>query len=164
MIKILIPGRPVPYVRTTQKAKHFQKSYLRYASYKGFVQTHTRKQYKGPVLEEPIHISINVFLKGKSTPMGNDGDIDNYVKGILDSLNKLVFKDDRQVVNVSATKSSDEDERVEIILFESTNYDDRIKYNSLLVKKLSKEQEELFVMREKQREIENGQISIFEEV
>jgi Holliday junction resolvase RusA-like endonuclease len=160
MIKILIPGRPVPYVRTTQKAKHLQKSYLRYASYKGFVQTHVKNQYKGPVLEEPIYISINVFLKGKTTPMGNDGDIDNYIKGILDSLNKVAFKDDRQVVNISATKSSDEYERVEIIMFESTNYDDRIKYNSLLVKKLFKEQEQLFIKREELRMIADGQLTL----
>jgi len=160
MIKILVPGRPIPYVRTTQKAKHFQKSYLRYAGYKGFVQMHVRNQYKGPVLEEPIYISINVFLKGKTTPMGNDGDIDNYIKGILDSLNKVAFKDDRQVINISATKSSDEDERVEIIMFESTNYDDRIKYNSLLIKKLTKEQEQLFIRREEQRAIVEGQITM----
>ena len=111
---ITIPGRPVPYVRTTQKAKYTQKSYLRYKNYKQFVQMQVRNQYKGAVLKGSIDIGINVFLTGKTTPMGNDGDLDNYIKGILDSLNKFVFLDDRQVVRISATKQSDKNERVEI--------------------------------------------------
>lgn len=114
MSKIVVPGRPCPYVRTTQKAKYTQKSYLRYQTYKQLVQVHVRNQYKGPILKGPIDIDISVFLTGKTTPMGNDGDLDNYIKGILDSLNNVVFLDDRQVVRISATKVSDKNERVEI--------------------------------------------------
>ena len=111
---ITIPGRPVPYVRTTQKAKFASKSYARYRDYKQFIQIHAKNQFKQPVIEGYVKISINVYLNGKSVPMGNDGDIDNYIKSILDSLNKIIFKDDRQVIEVHARKMPSKNERVEI--------------------------------------------------
>jgi len=163
MIKILVPGRPVPYVRTTQKAKYTQKSYHRYADYKKFVQIHAMNQYKGPLIEGYCKVSINVYLTGKTVPMGNDGDLDNYVKGILDSLNKIIFKDDRQVVSIIANKRPDTNERVEIQIEElslNQTVDEAIAHNNRLLKKITKEQQQLFVVREENRN--KDQISIEE--
>lgn len=36
--------------------------------------------------------------------LANRGDLDNYVKAVLDALNKVVFNDDRQVARISAVK------------------------------------------------------------
>ncbi len=41
-------------------------------------------------------------------------DIDNYTKGILDSLNGIVWKDDSQVVSLIANKYYSDNPRVEI--------------------------------------------------
>ena len=110
-MKITIPGRPVPYVRTTQKAKFVSQSYARYKNYKQYVQLFARKL---PCIESYCKVNVIVYLDGKKSPMGNDGDIDNYAKGILDSLNKIAFKDDRFVLEVSAKKIKSSSERVEI--------------------------------------------------
>ena len=117
-MKITIKGRPVPYVRTTQKAKYVSKSYKRYYDYKLYVQTILKSAYKSPPLEDYIHVTVNVFLCGKTAPMGRDGDIDNYIKSILDSANKILFKDDRQVISIEANKIKSNDERVEIEFYE----------------------------------------------
>ena len=115
---IIIPGRPVPYVRTTQKAKFVSKSYARYRDYKEYSQIYLRKQFKRPPIECYVRVDVNIYLNGKTSPMGRDGDIDNYCKGALDAANKILFKDDRQVIELHAHKIKDKNERVEIQVFE----------------------------------------------
>src|SRR6056297_1291120 len=115
---ITIPGRAVPVVRTTQKAKFVSKSYARYRDYKEFTQTHLRNQFKRPPFKDYVCVYIDIYLNGKTSPMGRDGDIDNYCKSILDSANKILFLDDRQVVELHANKIKSKDERVEIKIYE----------------------------------------------
>ena len=43
-------------------------------------------------------------------------DIDNVIKAILDGLNEVAYKDDEQVVNVSASKYYSDEPRVEVIV------------------------------------------------
>lgn len=158
-MKLIIPGRPIAYVRTTQKAKYVQKSYIRYREFKQYVQTYALKAKIKPITEEKVLVYINVFLTGVSTPMGMDGDLDNYVKGILDSLNKIAYKDDRQVIQILASKQSDPDERTEVYIFADT-IENRISYNNVIIKSLTKENENLFILREQQRQKAEGQIEL----
>ena len=43
-------------------------------------------------------------LERENTFCDNSSDIDNYIKAILDALNGVYFKDDKQVVEVFASK------------------------------------------------------------
>lgn len=45
-------------------------------------------------------------------------DVDNYVKGVKDALNHLIYKDDSQVVDLKVSKFYSEEPRVEIMLKE----------------------------------------------
>ena len=57
------------------------------------------------------------MLKGNISPTKKP-DIDNIVKIILDSLNKLAFKDDNQITKLDIEKVYCEEERVSIIIEE----------------------------------------------
>ena len=66
---------------------------------------------KGPKFEGPVclnvtftkdHITINI--KQIECESQLRGDIDNYLKSIMDGLNKVAFDDDKQVLDVKAYK------------------------------------------------------------
>lgn len=110
-----VPGRAVPAVRMTQRSK-YSKPAKRYLKYKNQVAWTARSLYKGTPTESDVGVNLNIYLKG-----GNQGDIDNYFKSITDSLNKIIYLDDRQVKEMSARKLACEDaaeERVEVIVYE----------------------------------------------
>ena len=116
---IKIDGRPVPAKRTTQRAK-FTKSYQKYSAYKEHVRWCAINQghdftFGDKLLE--VVVFVNLFGGGKYN-MGNDGDIDNYIKSALDSLNGVVFDDDRQVRKVHGIKSSVETKAKESMIIE----------------------------------------------
>jgi len=100
VIKIL--GRPIPAVRMTQKTK-WNKASKRYLSYKDSIGIMARRAYETPTSEN-VSVKVRVYLSGKTTPMGGDGDVDNYAKSALDGCNKIAFVDDRQVVELFVEK------------------------------------------------------------
>lgn len=53
-------------------------------------------------------------LEGKIRP--TKADIDNYIKSVLDGLNKIAFKDDRYVYAVLAEKEYAEDASIEVTI------------------------------------------------
>lgn len=88
------------------------------------------KAQGGRMLEGDIDISIKAFYKiakndnknikaakraGEIKPTKKP-DIDNIIKAILDGLNEVAYKDDAQVVNVSASKYYSDEPRVEVIV------------------------------------------------
>lgn len=102
-IGLIIEGRPVPYVRMTQRGKYVKKNAQRYLDYKNTIAW----MYKGnrlPKLDGKLEINVIVYLHGKTTPMGMDGDVDNYIKTAMDSLNGIAYDDDRQVVRAIGEK------------------------------------------------------------
>lgn len=111
MIKIIVPGRPVPAVRMTQKSMFTNKYAKRYLDYKRHVGLIARRDYKGKPIDEKVAVSLSIYLCG-----GNQGDIDNYFKSITDSLNKIIYKDDRQVAEADIRKIECEkdEERIEV--------------------------------------------------
>lgn len=116
MIKLVIPGRPVPYVRMTQRGKYVKENAKRYLTYKDAIKYIAMSQIKGEIETENVKVIVRVYLHGKKAPMGNDGDIDNYIKSAMDSLNGIAYKDDRQVVKVYGEKQPcrADEERMEI--------------------------------------------------
>ncbi len=92
-IKIVIPGRPVPAVRMTQKGKFTSKQAQRYLAYKDKVGWTAKAQGVKP-LKGRVIIDITVFLSG-----GTEPDWDSLGKGICDGLNKIAYEDDRQIID-----------------------------------------------------------------
>jgi Holliday junction resolvase RusA-like endonuclease len=122
---LFIPIEPMGAVRTTQKAKHVSESYKRYAAYKqelgymvgsrlqfipaGKAITITDLTFYMPMNDDK---KTRIMLDGKrktfktieGTPHLNKPDIDNLVKGLFDSLNKIAWADDNQVYQVTNVK------------------------------------------------------------
>ena len=110
-----VPGRAVPAVRMTQRSKYSRPA-KRYLRYKKQVAWTARSAYKGNPTAGNVGVNLNIYLKG-----GNQGDIDNYFKSVTDSLNKIVYLDDRQVKEMNARKldcDTHDDERVEVVVYE----------------------------------------------
>lgn len=111
---ITIPGRPIPAIRMTQRSK-WSKPAKRYLSYKDMIGTIAQQSFPSPTSEK-VSVLVTVYLSGKKTPMGNDGDVDNYLKSALDGCNKIAYIDDRQVIWATVSKRSchEQDQRMEI--------------------------------------------------
>lgn len=94
----------------TQRSK-FTKRAQRYLSYKQSVAIIARHQYKDEPIKDKLAVNLKVYLSG-----GNQGDIDNYFKSVTDACNKIIYKDDRQIVRAEMEKvqCSKNDERVEV--------------------------------------------------
>jgi len=86
----------------TQKTK-WNKASKRYLSYKDSIGLIAKQFYKVPISEK-VSVRVRVYLSGKTTPMGGEGDVDNYAKSALDGCNKIVFLDDRQVMELMVSK------------------------------------------------------------
>lgn len=85
-------------------------------NYKNKVAWTARSVHRGKPTKENVGVNLNIYLKG-----GNQGDIDNYFKSVTDSMNRIVYLDDRQVKEMSARKLDCEyesDERVEVVVYE----------------------------------------------
>lgn len=76
-------------------------------------EANIRNQYDGPLFEGPVKVSIEFtntqvhFTIEDCEPYLNrrlNGDIDNFEKLILDSLNEKAYVDDKQIVSLTAIK------------------------------------------------------------
>lgn len=110
--RFVIPGRAIPAVRMTQRSK-YRRQAKRYLAYKKQVAWVARSNYKNKPVSSDVGVNVNIYLNG-----GVQGDIDNYFKAITDSLNKVVYEDDRQVKEMVGRKIEDENERVEVSVYE----------------------------------------------
>ena len=66
-------------------------------------------EYKEMYVTRPPYQRKSVWSKKKKQSLDarycdNNADVDNYLKAILDSLNEVVYVDDRQIVEISARK------------------------------------------------------------
>jgi len=96
-----VEGRPVPAARMTRRQVQtglITQQAKRYLAYKDTVGWTARA--KGIVrLGGNIRIEIKVYLHGNK-----DGDLDNYCKSLIDSLNGIAYEDDKQVIELHAFK------------------------------------------------------------
>ena len=73
-----------------------------------YIRSMVKRSWKSVPLMGPVSLVIRFWFHkpkhGKhATPIAS-GDLDNYLKTVMDALNKLVYEDDRQVVHVDASK------------------------------------------------------------
>lgn len=109
-------------VRMTHYSKYVDDRAKRYLDYKAVLQKHIKQYMKDSndyiINDLPVMVTIEFnFLPPKSYSKSKlkqviDGrlmytkkpDIDNLVKGVMDAMNGLVYKDDNQVISINAIK------------------------------------------------------------
>ena len=71
--------------------------------------SYARIKAKVPILETPLHLYVDFY------GCGGRCDLDNLIKALSDSGNEVLWKDDRQIVQIHATMiRQDPDPRTEI--------------------------------------------------
>ncbi|KIL35851.1 hypothetical protein SD71_10675 [Cohnella kolymensis] len=114
MIKIIVPGRPVPAVRMTQRSKYVSTQAKRYLAYKEQVGWDA----KACGVKQPVEGDITVTAIAYMMPVP-DVDVDNLAKAYLDGLNKIAYIDDKQVMKLTVEKRwvfEEKEQRSEIII------------------------------------------------
>ncbi|NFH34505.1 RusA family crossover junction endodeoxyribonuclease [Clostridium sporogenes] len=133
-MKIVIDGKPMGKQRPRFNTKT-GKAYTadKTVNYENWVKLCWHQQCKGEKLTGEIVAFINAYYAiPKSTSKKNKKDmllgnirptikpdVDNIAKVILDSLNSLAYKDDKQIVFCTISKWYGENPRVEVILEEA---------------------------------------------
>ncbi len=123
-LQVVVPGRPVPFARALSKgARRFDEP--KYAAWKeaaGWHLKRARLEAGLPLFEGPVWLSIvveggqvevHVLEVEARRPKGIRGDLDNYVKALLDAGNGTLFHDDSQVVMLHASLTDVEAEVVD---------------------------------------------------
>jgi len=134
-LKIVIDGKPMGKQRPRFNTKT-GKAYTagKTVNYENWVRLCYQQQCAGEKLTGEIVAFINAYYTiPKSTSKKNKKDmltgnirptikpdVDNIAKVILDSLNGLAYKDDKQIVFCTISKWYGENARVEVILEEDT--------------------------------------------
>ena len=115
MHKLFIPIQPMGAVRTTQRQKFVDERAKKYLEYKRHIAWLTRQHIKTPT-KNPILVEVTFYMpipkswsqKKKDHSNGaihkSKPDIDNLIKGLFDSLNKVAWADDNQVYEVHSKK------------------------------------------------------------
>tara|TARA_R110001583_G_scaffold8524_2_gene40867 strand:+ start:1318 stop:1725 length:408 start_codon:yes stop_codon:yes gene_type:complete len=121
----LFDTEPVPASRprVSRYGTYYGKTYNAYR--KAFQEevSEFRKEFR-PLLSDRLKIEAFFLVKKPKTSKLNHprGDIDNYLKALLDSCNELVWRDDVQITEVSATKEFDEVGSIELIVEDLDEY------------------------------------------
>lgn len=116
-LSFLVPGRPIPAVRTTRRQQFTDPYYARYRDYKEYFATFAQAALsKRPSFycDKGTAVEFNAvaYLRGRRRI-----DIDNILKCMFDSVNNVLWHDDSQVVKATIEKVSvkkEDNERVEV--------------------------------------------------
>ncbi|NBI31172.1 RusA family crossover junction endodeoxyribonuclease [Chengkuizengella marina] len=131
MIKFTVLGKPVAQGRvrtTTINGKPRCYDPKKSSDYKDYVRLAATPHAPKSLLEGPLCMKLKIYkptLKSfnktekEQAELGllrptTKPDIDNYVKGVADALNNVIWKDDNQLVDVFASKFYSEKPRIEI--------------------------------------------------
>jgi crossover junction endodeoxyribonuclease RusA len=115
MIRLVVPSRPVPAVRMTQRSKFVSRQAQRYLTYKNYIGW-LAKVEKIKRAEGPVEVKAIAYLHGL-----RESDADNLAKAYLDSLNGIAWIDDRQVRKLTIEKvkvDTAKEQRSEIEIYE----------------------------------------------
>lgn len=116
-MKLVYDVVPMGAVRMTGRGKWVKDNAQRYLAYKDQIAWLTKNQMKNKeLITGPIAVNVLFLMpipkswskKKKAEAEGQyhtkRPDTDNLIKGLFDSLNNLVWKDDNQVCKISAKK------------------------------------------------------------
>ncbi|MBN6186424.1 RusA family crossover junction endodeoxyribonuclease [Aneurinibacillus sp. BA2021] len=131
MIEFTIYGEPVAQGRpraTTIAGRARMYDPPKSREYKEHVKREAAKYAPSEPLEGPLVLTVNIYrfipkgfnkkdkeraVAGTLRPTTKP-DVDNYVKGIKDALNKVIWKDDSQIVSIVAEKFYSQKPRIEV--------------------------------------------------
>lgn len=131
MITFIVNIAPMGAVRMTQRSKWKNQSAKNYLQYKNIVGYTAKKHFEEPI-NGPVATEIEFYypvprswskkekdkaLSGEIFPTVKP-DIDNVVKGIFDSLNKIAWEDDNRVVALITRKYYSTNPRIVIKVWE----------------------------------------------
>ena len=108
-------GKPVPYVRMTQRGKFVRPEAKRYLASKDALALQMRAKMAGrpPLGREPITVHLEFWYT-----QGPDHrrDLDNEIKAVLDAGNGIVWEDDRWIdVIVASRHRAEAQDGVELV-------------------------------------------------
>ena len=134
MIHFKIEGKPVPQGRP--RAARMGAGVRMYdppksKAYKQMVAAKVRSYMKIngiEMMEEPLIVHLNFYFKPPKSYTKKKlklieegklyytklGDVDNLAKGLLDGCNKLLFKDDAQIVSLTSSKHYGKEDYVDV--------------------------------------------------
>lgn len=106
MIKFTAELEPVPFKRVQSNGKR-RFNDRRYSEFKDALGFFAKCAMNGTApLSGKIKIRADFFkLKPKNISSRSWGDVDNFLKAVLDALNGIAYEDDSQVVEATATKN-----------------------------------------------------------
>jgi Holliday junction resolvase RusA-like endonuclease len=134
MIRLIIPGEAVAQGRPRFSTRSgFPRAYdpPRSRDYKAYVRYLAAEVAPETPIEGAVRLTVTVYraipkgfskhkrrlaLQGEILPVTKP-DLDNVVKTLKDSLSRLIWRDDSQVVSLHATKFYSDNPRVEIEIF-----------------------------------------------
>ncbi|WP_102335727.1 RusA family crossover junction endodeoxyribonuclease [Salimicrobium jeotgali] len=132
MIEFTVPGSPVAQGRPRAGKNRYGKTVMydpaASRNYKKQVQLIARQHAPKKLLEGPLEVFIKVYrpipksFSKKRAAEAEDGivrpvtksDIDNYAKSVMDAVNATIYRDDAQIVTLTAEKHYSETPRVEV--------------------------------------------------
>ena len=135
MIKFTVLGEPVAQGRPRagiRNGKINMRDPMKSRNFKQYVGLVASQYAPEKLLEGPLQLEVKVYKpslksfskkkalaaeKGLLRPTTKP-DVDNYVKGVKDVLNKVIWNDDSQVVDLKVSKWYSEKPRVEVIIKE----------------------------------------------
>ena len=114
------PLEPVPASRprVTGWGAYYGK---RYTSFRKQAESVVPEVFTGQPLAGTLEVIVTFFCKRPKTTKREEpmGDVDNYVKAILDSCNGKVFEDDDQIKRITAIKRWEDEHGPRIELYVS---------------------------------------------
>ena len=105
MIKINAPIKPIPFKRVMTQGKR-RYNCRRYSNFKDELGYYALAAMKGrEPLKGRIRLHADFFKRRKGLLTAQWGDVDNFLKAVMDALNGICYKDDGQVTQISGTKN-----------------------------------------------------------
>lgn len=106
-LEFFFPIEPQPKLRA-RLSKYGVYTPAKTVKYENEIKRMIKDRYKGPPLEGPLDVWCDFFMKKPKSSKNNlpvvKPDLDNLIKAVTDAANKLVWKDDSQIVSMSAKK------------------------------------------------------------
>ena len=100
-LRFVVPGNPIPWERArTRRGRYYTPK--RTKGYQAAVQVSALMAQARPKAEVPIRLTV-AFYRQDRQPC----DLDNLAKTVQDALNGIAYRDDRQIVVLSASKVVD---------------------------------------------------------